>query len=207
LEIHFYTLPFLRNYDDPVNPHFIYEINPDKYIVSKNNFVGSGSYGAYYQIDKERGIKICKGNELIYEAESCVEYIREEYELLQELFTDCPGVFPRPYGIVPVVLKGRIKCETQGILMEHIEGRQASHLRYYTEKWNYPPEIEAQITKLKNKLSKKGWRWFDDHSQNILVSDRGQVRFIDAGRGNSMEKHRLVAQIQPLEEAINEVTK
>lgn len=124
---------------------------------------GSCAEGCYYKISDKLGVKVCGPESW------CEPGPDKTAEVMDKINSLCPGVFPKCYGVVTVKIGQEV---AKGVLMEHIDGETFATV-------GIDPAVDDRVIALRKKLNAAGIFWGDDHNGNILLTPRGNVRFVD----------------------------
>ena len=145
-------------------------------------FIGAGSYGRYFKIDKKTGVKILTEDCFDTLSELMESYVFSdsvnEFNRLKRLY-GTSHVFPKPISlaIVRELQYSKQPIYHVGYTMKHIDGKTVSNSTMSDKDW-------ASLARARTSLEKKGI-WFDDsHAGNVIKRRTKKYRkfiFVDAG--------------------------
>jgi tRNA A-37 threonylcarbamoyl transferase component Bud32 len=135
-----------------------------------------GSYGSYFHLGDNLGIKLYHRNEYVYKKADDSIYLetylyeaKKEYNNIISARRRYP-LIPKTYGIRILKIKGEMRV---GILLQHLSNKTLS--KQYIE-----GGISAMITKIENKLKTLGILHTDIHGDNVMFY-KGLYYIIDFG--------------------------
>jgi len=131
-----------------------------KMIGDKDNYLGWGCYGKYYQISNTKGIKILCSKYSTYEealeSDTLIE-AKEEAILLKRARCRYDYI-PKCYGVKIVTIRDKFRI---GIVMQHLAGPLAGDFCDYDEY----DHVRASLTKT---LRDRGITHSDLHGNNVI---------------------------------------
>lgn len=150
----------------------------EKILFSENwERIASGSYGTYYKMSENEGIKIFRKKPIDVFRKTLSEYIEEEFNLLSYAYKKTK-MCPKPVKTVRVII-GK-KCYP-AYIMEHIDSLDTEDYLYEDSK--FYKLYRKGIASLLNTFNRSGIRHDDLHEGNVLVKkiskDKIKVYAID----------------------------
>lgn len=128
----------------------------EKINIKQLSFVGKGSHGKVYRLDKNRCLKICKSK----------KDMKMEYDVLKR--AEGYPQFPKVY-----------QCEGRHMIREYVDGQ---NIMDYIKKNGFNNNLARQITELIKVFIELKFTRIDIRMNEVFITDDNKIKIIDTTR-------------------------